>query len=225
MRFVIRVKFAVVLSVTLVIFAGSAWAADETVVAGIINTYGFTTAVAGSTVTVTGSKTITGSDSALIIGALDPGVVIDWRADFTANNWNRPNKDTGMINFSGDGEFKLTAGTIQITNRTDWVTMIMAGDGNNDNVTVTVNGGKIEGTMAGIGGIEAWQGIVNINGGEINMPSGNAITAEIVNGATPAVIKNGLVFGGYTGTIYGHVVSVPDSEHFADKYQPGDFMP
>jgi hypothetical protein len=196
--------------------------ADETSAARIINDYGLLATVSGSTVTVTGSVNKDASD-VLYLGDIT-GLVIDWKADLTVTGGSRPSRGVGMINFD-NGEFKLTGGTIKLPDSTDtWLEAIYA----SGNATVTVDGGKVIGNATKETGINAENGTLIIDSGEINIPRGNAIFAKTLTVNGPSVIKNGIAFEGdqshsMTARAYGHVTTTTDSQVFHDASKADNY--
>jgi Synergist-CTERM protein sorting domain-containing protein len=195
---------------------------DLYAVAQTITNYGLNADVSGNTVTVTGSVSKSASD-VLYLGDIT-GLVVDWKADLTVTGGSRLDKGIGMINFT-NGEFRLTGGTIQLpASANSWVDAIYA----SGNATVTVAGGKMKGDRAQDTGINAENGTLVIDSGEINIPKGNMLFAKNLTVNDPDVL-NGFAFEGsttnYTGTVYGHVTTTPDSEVFYHKYEAGDDLP
>jgi hypothetical protein len=213
-------------------WAGSAWAQSATDVAGIIDSYFGTTeaSVSGNTITVTGnvSKSASGYLNLEDIG----GLVIDWKADLTVTGGSRSNNNTivngieleiGMITFI-NGEFKLTGGTIQLSDLSNGTVVAISAGGN---TTVTVDGGKVKGNR-GQGnndyevdnGFIVGDGTLVINSGEINFPNSTMLSAMTLTVNDPAVLNglalvgNGLDFAGIStnnaGIVYGYSAAPPD---------------
>jgi hypothetical protein len=192
-------------------------------VAQIIRAYGLSAAVSGNTITVTGNVDKDASN-VLYLGDIS-GLVIDWKAGLTVTGGSRPSKGVGMINFS-NGEFNLTDGTIQLpASANTWVDGIYA----IGNATVRVAGGKVLGDRPKATGIYVEDGAVIIDSGEVTIPyGGTAVYARTLT-VNNAGVLTGLAHEGdrtsYTTTVYGHAITVTDSEVFYNKYDEGDPLP
>jgi hypothetical protein len=218
MKLSMRLKLVSMLAVFMVMLAGSAWAdvVDE------IQAYGLDAVRVADTVTVTGTVNKQ-ADEVLDLGDIT-GLVIDWKANLTVTGGRKTQNRIGMINFSGNGNFNLTGGTIDIASPESWVDAIYSPGGA---PTVTIAGGTITSDRTKTTGInigENAQGTLVVTSGSLNIPKGNAAFADTLIVNNPAII-NGLVCEGYhvdpIAYIYGNVTTVPDSEMFAEKYTPG----
>jgi hypothetical protein len=208
--------------------AGSAWA-DETTVRAAINTYGLSDGGgSGSTITVSGSVSKLASQ-VLDLGDIT-GLVIDWKADLTVSGGNKPSGVTGVINFSGNGKFKLTAGTINIESANGWVWAICASSGSPE---VILDGSTITSDRAQTSGIEIGesieegktsQGKLTINSGTLSIPKGIGafaktleVTGGTINGALGMVDSDDKM----TLYFYGNATTVLESDIFFNEYEPG----
>jgi hypothetical protein len=210
-----------------VLMAGSAWA-DVNSIEAEINSYGLTSAKSENdtiiTITNNGTDPLS-KDASEVLNLGDiTGLTIDWKANLTVAGGARPRKGVGMINFSGNGEFKLTEGTIEIVSADGWVDAIYASNGE---PTVTIDGGTISSDRVQSTGInigEDAQGTLILTNGSLNIPNGNMVFAKTMEvGATFSVL-NGIAFiiDDMTATVYGQASTVTDSEVFFEKYDSDD---
>jgi hypothetical protein len=238
-------KLFVIIALFAAMFAaGSAWAAtgDPSVPPGpgvppgsvdpvsAITAYGLTPSVSGGTITVEGSVTKPASD-VLRLGDIT-GLTIDWKADLTVTGGSNPAGVTGMINFSGNGTFKLTAGKIDIRSADGWVWVICTPSGQ---PTVILDGGTITSNRTQTSGVEIGEsigertsrGTLIVNSGALNIPNG------YVGFVTNLTINNPNIINGPVGEvdnndnvklyIYGNATTVTDSDLFYESYEPGHY--
>ena len=180
MTFSMRVKVTCILVVSLLLLAGSAWAAQTpAAVAGKITTYdaGFTTAINVNTIEVTGTVSKAVAATNLELGDL-AGLTIDWKAALTVTG--STTAEVEIISFE-NGEFNLlTGGMIQI-NASGEISAIEA----KGSATVRVSGGAVGGNGEAQTGISAdrlgHQTEVIVQSGTINFPYGFPIAVNTGN--------------------------------------------
>jgi hypothetical protein len=211
------------------VLSGSAWA-DAQDVRDAIDGYGLThDGGSGNTITVTGTVTKL-ADQPLDLGDIT-GLVIDWKANLTVDGGYTQN---GVIRFNGNGDFKLTGGTIEIVSAEGWADAIRATGGA---PTVTIDGGTIRGRIWNSTGIniseihedsEA-QGTLIIKSGTLDFPKGDAAMTKTLQVSGTATI-NGIIYEepgdrkNPKSYLYGTVTTPPIFYELHDGYIPSDSL-
>jgi hypothetical protein len=197
-----RVRVVAFLAVCAMMWAGSAWADEASVVTAITN-FGLARkpGEAGNTITIVNAsenplrKDLSSSLTEYWLLNLEDitGITIDWQANLTVTGELNidPYDGIDVILFE-NGTFNLTGGTIDIqTTGIGWTNAIRP---ERDSV-VTVNGGTVKGTGVSHLGIGAEDSSVRVivERGEVNFPNGGAILAEKLTVNDPSAIT-GMTF-------------------------------
>jgi hypothetical protein len=193
----------------------SAWA-DVDSVAQVINDYGLTAVVSGSTITVTGTK----NDAPTGLEFAEGGMTIDWRATLKADcatfpvNAGQPLQNRSLIFLNNAVDFRITAGEIAFSDEQNareydnngFVNIIIA---NSPEAHIFLEGGAVSSPMRETVAIKATSNggaQVTLTSGTVDVPSAEVVQTEngklSINEADlqgGSLIINGLVDGGGYG--------------------------